>query len=370
MFGAALWRQFDQLFKSQPVFVFPILKSQMKFDPPVSVRVFLAVFGFVGVVLPLTTMWMLQPLSGDLTRIGRLPESRFGWNRPQPVFEQALATVTSPAQAKILVLGDSYSINGVWQHAAFGDAVRFATLRSSGALCQDFSDTLIKLGASPQLLVLQISERHLIDRMPPGCLKSGFRWWAPEAQARTSAALRDRFWIFGGAFGYRYVMDALRFMLNAEPQHREGAYGGVQVKEVPQGCQYFSHAECGLGLFLGWDFTKQPIKEGLRTATQDGLNAAMRAAPTVLLVVVPSKASIYLETRADAKRKDAELVALASGQSLVVLPLFERFHAAARQMQDFYLPNDTHLSPSGEAQLGRHIKSALVASRPELLAAE
>ena len=148
------------------------------FDRVISVRAFMAVFGIFGVLLPLATMWVLQPLSGDLTRIGRLPESRFGWNRPQPVLEQAVASVTSPAQANILVLGDSYSINGVWQHAAFGDAVRFGTLRSSGSLCQDFPDALRNLGAKPQLLVLQISERHLVDRMPPGCLKSGFRWWA------------------------------------------------------------------------------------------------------------------------------------------------------------------------------------------------
>ena len=341
------------------------------FDRAISVRAFMAVFGILGVLLPLATMWVLQPLSGDLTRIGRLPESGFGWNRPQPVLEQAVATVTSPAQANILVLGDSYSINGVWQHAAFGDAVRFGTLRSSGSLCQDFPDALRNLGAKPQLLVLQISERHLIDRMPPGCLKSGFRWWAaPHSHATASAPSRDRFWIFGGAFGYKYVFDALGFMMNPGAQHRDGAYGGVQVKDVPQGCRYFSHADCELGLFLGWDFTKRPFQGDLRAATQDGLTAAMRSAPTVLLVVVPNKASIYLETLADAKRKDAELAALTSGQSLVVLPLFERFHVAAHQTQDFYLSNDTHLSTSGEAQLGSHIRAAIMTLRPELLSAE
>ena len=340
------------------------------FDRPTSARAFMAVFCLLGVLLPLATMWLIQPLTGDLTRLGRLPESRFGWSRPQPVFEQTLATVSRAAQADILVLGDSYSINGVWQHAVFGEAVRFGTLRSAGSLCQDFSDALRVLSARPQLLVLQISERHLIDRMPPGCVQSGFRWWAPTGHAMRSASSRDRLWIFGGTFGYKYVIDALGFMLNPVAQHRDGAYGGVQVKEVPQGCRYFSHADCELGLFLGWDFTKQPIKPGLQAAIQDGLTAAMRSAPTVLLVVVPSKASVYLETLTEAKRKDAELAALTSGQSLVVLPLFERFHVAARQTRDFYLPNDTHLSPSGEAQLGVHIKAAITRGRPELLAAD
>lgn len=338
------------------------------FDRSTSVRAFMAVFCFLGVLLPLAIMWFIQPLSGDLTRMGRLPESVFGWNRPQPVFEQTVATVPNAAQADVLVLGDSFSINGVWQHAAFGKTVRFGTFRSAGPLCRDFPDALRALGATPQLLVLQISERHLRDRLPPGCLKSGFRWWAPAAHATHSTASRDERWIFGGAFGYRYVFDALGFLLNPKAQYRDAAYGGVQVKEVPQGCRHFSHAGCELGLFLGWDFTKQPMRAHLQAAIQDGLSAAMRSAPTVLLVVVPNKASIYLETLADAKRKDAELAALTSGQSLVVLPLFERFHVAARQVQDFYLPNDTHLSPSGEAQFGAHIKAAITTLRPELLA--
>src|SRR3569833_1657581 len=55
-----------------------------------------------------------EPLTGDLTRIGYYAEKDFGWNAPQPVFQNA-ANGKAITFLDILVIGDSYSKDNVWQ---------------------------------------------------------------------------------------------------------------------------------------------------------------------------------------------------------------------------------------------------------------
>jgi hypothetical protein len=306
-------------------------------------------------------MFCIQPASGDLTRIGRLPEAAFGWNAPQPRHRRQPSSVASVLDADALVLGDSFSMDGLWQEAAFGPNMQYGTLHWTGDLCSDFSQTLSATGAAPRILVLETVERHLKDHLPPGCKKSNvIRWRALEPLGGPlSTATREQYWVFGGSFGYRYMFGSLAFMVSPKEQHRDGDYDGVEVIRVRGGCQVFSNSACDLGLFLGWDFTKRAVDDGLYAAISEGIAAAMRSATVVVLVVVPNKSSIYLGSLDEAKQKDLILRRLASRTGLIVVPLFERFHGAAREVRDFYLPNDTHLSTVGYQYLGREVRSAV-----------
>ena len=57
--------------------------------------------------------FILQPLDGDLTRVGGLPEREYGWNRPQKRFPERLFSYYDPQQplqeVDVIVLGDSFS---------------------------------------------------------------------------------------------------------------------------------------------------------------------------------------------------------------------------------------------------------------------
>jgi hypothetical protein len=78
-----------------------------------------------------------------------------------------------------------------------------------------------------------------------------------------------------------------------------------------------------------------------------------------VLVGVPDKRSIYLGSLEEAKRKDLIIRRLAVGHDLTVVPLFEKFYVDARQVKDFYLPDDTHLSSVGQQYLGQEIRAAV-----------
>lgn len=76
--------------------------------------------GVVAVTLGLVAAawilaWWLEPLHGDLTRIGGYAEREFGWNEPMEEFHPPLATWGNSYDqpADVLVIGDSFA-NGRW----------------------------------------------------------------------------------------------------------------------------------------------------------------------------------------------------------------------------------------------------------------
>jgi hypothetical protein len=324
----------------------------------ISARSFVVIFALCALALPISAMFWLQPVNGDLTRIGRLPEVAFGRNASQPSQRRQLGNVDTLGASNVLVLGDSFSLEGLWQFAAFGERTRYNTLRLLSEVCEDLPDLLRAQGASPQILVLEMVERHLKDYTSPGCKQSRIKWVKDKAQSATMTEADRPRQVFGGEYGYRYVAGATLFLLSPGEQQRRGPYGGVQVKAVDDGCLLFSNTRCDLGLFLGWDSTKRVMDGNLSAAMSTNLTFAMRAAPRVVLIVVPNKSSVYLESLEEARRKDRIVRDLAS-DTLLAVPLFERFHKAARERRDFYLPNDTHLSPAGQVFMGHEVRAVL-----------
>ena len=83
-------------------------------------RSYLIFFGAtVALILALTVCLSLifepfEPLVGDLTRVGNYAEKDFGWHTPKPVIQIEANGVTM-TEPDILVLGDSFSRNNVWQ---------------------------------------------------------------------------------------------------------------------------------------------------------------------------------------------------------------------------------------------------------------
>lgn len=84
---------------------------------PVASRRF--VFGFLlvyaAILLALLPSLHVNVFYGDLTRIGKLPESRFGWLAQQPLIDAASLQSTALTQADVLVIGDSFSDQRLWQ---------------------------------------------------------------------------------------------------------------------------------------------------------------------------------------------------------------------------------------------------------------
>jgi hypothetical protein len=194
-------------------------------------REFLVIFSLIGLALPIAALHFVQPLSGDLTRIGLLPERAFGWNIAQPTLAGRPATVDKLGDAEILVAGDSFSISGVWQAYAFSSERKYMTLRL-GRICRDFPEFLAALGQLPKMLIIEVIERSARDELAVDCVKSSLQTLDGKQELRNDRqqdilggvfaskiggepelrADRQRS-IFGGLFGYKYILGSASYYL-------------------------------------------------------------------------------------------------------------------------------------------------------------
>jgi hypothetical protein len=327
-------------------------------------REFLIVFFVVGLVVPIAVLHFLQPLSGDLTRLGLLPEQAFGWNTPQPTIGGRSATVEKLEDAEILVIGDSFSISGVWQAYAFPPERKYITLRL-GRICRDYPGYIASLGKPPKTLIIEVVERNARDVLTVDCAESLLKTVDGKQELRSGGprVLAHRNGddpqpsdrqknIIDGTFGYKYVLGSALYYLFPGVQHRPGSDGGVWIKKVDDGCRLFSHAECEFSLFLGHDFTRPRLGENFKSSK---LAIVKTSAERVLVIVVPDKSSVYLESRDQALRKDEALRALGRELAIEIVPLHATFNDAKFRIKDLYSPNNTHLSTAGYRELATQL---------------
>ncbi len=307
----------------------------------------------------------LQPLSGDLTRLGLLPERAFGWNVAQPTIVGKVGSVERLGDAEILVIGDSFSISGVWQAYAFSPEQKYTTVRL-GRLCRDYPQYIASLGKPPKTVIIQVVERNARDVLAVDCAESLLKTvdgkqelhtGGPKLLARKnpddSQQSSDRQKsMFAGTFGYKYVLGSALYYLFPGVQHRPGSDGGVWIKQVENGCRLFSHIECELNLFLGHDFTRPRLGDDFKTGK---LATVKSSSERVLVIVIPDKSSVYLESREQALRKDEALRVFGRQLAIDVVPLHAAFYDAKFRIKDLYSPNNTHLSIAGYRELATQL---------------
>ncbi|HEX6796001.1 MAG TPA: hypothetical protein VF304_19350 [Casimicrobiaceae bacterium] len=123
----------------------------------------------------------LQPLDGDLTRIGGLSERDYGWNEPQlrfkalltPHFRNLDVLVHRGRAYDVLVIGDSFSGAGFGNAHAFGFQewmqnaldVSVATIPENEIDYETLACDLRRLTLPPRYLVFETAERYLAPRL-------------------------------------------------------------------------------------------------------------------------------------------------------------------------------------------------------------
>ena len=306
---------------------------------------------FLGLLLPLIGMIVIGPLNGDLTRIGFLPERQFVQMEAQPSLIRKTSNVSDSA-ATVLVVGDSFSGIGFWQEIALGQSERYVTY-NFGRICSDFDEVLQKKKLAPRTVVIQVVERYFDERFFSSCDHSKLENAAPNAV--TPEPILPNRSIFSGSYGAKYIAGSFLYFLNGGEQYRSGHSGGVYVKAVANGCSLFSNLDCDFGLFLGDDFIMTGLsREKLESPVIGYLKKA--GVTRVIVIPIPNKSSVYLESLADARIKDAYLGEFALHNRIEVVTLFESFNLDRLRGKDFYLPNDTHLSARGMQVLGGYVR--------------
>jgi len=106
----------------------------------------------------------IQPLEGELTRLGSYAERDFGWNQPQrKVRGDARLATEYQEYSDVLIIGDSFSTNGIWQ--PFFEqytGLSYTTLDIRKTSLQDLLESGPFRKHPPMVMILESVERELL----------------------------------------------------------------------------------------------------------------------------------------------------------------------------------------------------------------
>lgn len=321
---------------------------------PAALHAWLGLFGLgYAILFALLMLTVNTPVFyGDLSRIGRVSETEFGWRQPQPMVEARHLQGVPIEEADILVLGDSFSQTHRWQSVLVRAGYRVATLYWSAyneGMCQDFSAWLQNAGFRGRLVIAESVERLLGQRIaasmhcpqmakPPSSL--------PHPFAEHPAPVPGRFnnWDAKITVGLSSYLNTQRALATPGDTPVDRL---TLVRAVPDGCQLFSNRLCRKALFYGEDETRGELGAAHAQALQ-ALSARHTGTP-LLWMIIPNKTTVYLEPAHSAAFVQA-FNALGLGPDLFAFAREQR-----TRIRDFYFPNDSHLSMHGQLALGERM---------------
>jgi hypothetical protein len=306
----------------------------------------------------------LEPLSGDLTRLGGYAERDFGWRKTQSVFVPPLAATSDvPGPADVVVIGDSFSsrTSADRQTLAGGFWTDFlAHTTGLGVRVHDVARMPVERYVAtqaftaypPRAVILEVAERTLLDRLGRGAAQCDIAENAMPAQAFPGVTHR--------------VPSSIPRSALPRLQPQIGSTVDYMRKSVIRAV--FGMGDAGvvrLGLVRGDLFTNREAGSMLAYAEDrlalewpDSAWSRIRCGAAhlrqlveangrtvFLLVVAPDKSRAYAKV-VTAGRPDAMRARYGSmSQMLAVEAMLQ--HAVSQGVQDLYLPNDTHWGSAG-----------------------
>ncbi|MDI1270357.1 MAG: hypothetical protein PSV40_14825 [Polaromonas sp.] len=313
--------------------------------------VYVAWFSGTALVLLLAAIGLslfFKPLSGDLTRIGKWPERDFGPTLLQssPVIQANGPLLT---HQQILVLGDSFSHPNIWQSYLF-ESSKLETLsfefKDVGCIDNWLNWVVAQTASDVRTIIIEVAERSFVPvfRSDRRCASSTpLASAAPDKTRSTSlipGVTLDAFYLVQTAG------NALRIRWQA------GSINSGEAINVPlSNANLFSNIQANRLLYYAEDDSKKTwTQQDIAAAVENLKNIQNRLGKLrLVIVVVPDKSTVYrsymLRAAATAEYPDIfSSIAAAGVDSVDLRNLFQKNVA---NTIDLYLPNDTHLSPSG-----------------------
>jgi hypothetical protein len=312
----------------------------------------------------------LEPLTGDLTRIGWYAENDYGWRGTQLRFDPPAAEIGRLDGAyDVVAVGDSFTAESphnpgvAWPHFLARATGRKVAVFDVGVTPLD--DILASPAFSrhpPAVLIYEVVERHLVQHGTPsseGCAPATPR---PEAELELGPAgpapvpferSTRRFWDdWPVSYALEFAFQNARRRLAG---HETTSAVGMAMM---RGGLFSSRFDRGL-LVYGEDFNKMGWSEAdwrragcHLLALQDRVQANGRT--VFVALVVPDKLTVYapfLPYRKFDGISRLGLVAETPGLNLVRLDT----KLDPTGQVDLYLPNDTHWSAYGHALAARTV---------------
>ena len=317
-----------------------------------SIIVSLIVLGYGAIGFYFLPMASFQ---GDLTRIGMLPESQFGWRKPQPAIDPKLMQQSSMQEADVLVIGDSFSDSRVWQTALTqrGLKVRTEPWDSMRGVCADIMPWLRARGFAGKYVVLEFIERNLSDELNRSVTCQHLQY---HPNAMTDIPRSPPAVLFDPDYSNRNgrLSVGIQTALNLRKIENMGntldtgltmSLNDAKVARVKNGCELFSHRHCGEALFLGKDQAGEMGEEVLKNI--EVLNSRLNGTIPIW-AFVPNKSTAYLYP-------DKQFWNEAERRFGAPNLLRMTRQAIGEKTVDLYPANNTHFSTTGYLLVGEEI---------------
>jgi hypothetical protein len=324
-----------------------------------SITLIVAVLGYAAIgfyFLPLATF------QGELTRMSLLPESLFGWKKPQPQIDIQWMQQANMQEADVLVIGDSFSDSRIWQTALTQNQLKVRTLswNSMQGICGDFSDWVKVQGFNGKYVIAEIVERNLIDTLQRSadCTQTQYHPHsnvdAPRYPPAVSFDTTHGNYTGKLSTGIKTQLNVIEY----ERLSRSSDFklwelpNNVKVARIAKGCDYFSHSRCDDSLFLAEDKSEE-----VATSAFELISAHKSRLQNFksIWVVVPNKSTTYLYPN-----KTFWDVAAQRWQMPNLLQMNQE--ALQAKTVDLYPANNTHYSTTGYLLMGQEIFKVISAT--------
>lgn len=302
----------------------------------------------------------MAAFQGDLTRMGQLPESSFGWTKPQPPVDPGLIQQSSLPDADVLVIGDSFSDNSEWHSLVWqtvliqhGLKVRTVSWDNIRGPCEDFLPWLRSQGFVGKYVIFESAERSLVKRLSNSvdCRRMQYhpsvRTDAPRKPPIVSFDPNRRDYSGRLSIGIRTKLNMWKYEQFSRTNNFTSLMlpNEVKLARIKNGCSLFSHALCNDALFMAEDG-----KEDIPASALDNiekLNARMPGITTIW-VFVPNKSTAYLYPH-----KQFWIEAERRFHAPNLLGMTQQ--AIDNKTVDLYPANNTHFLTTGYLMMGEAI---------------
>ncbi len=312
------------------------------------------VFFFLGL--------FLQPLTGDLTRIGNYSENDFGWNARQP--QIAVKGSYHEKTPDVIVLGDSFSAGNIWQSVVMekrGGHILTFPWKNPNTL-ESWVASLKRSYPTVRYLVIETVEREFIPRFNTSQDVTGNQRATPVIIAPCkTATIRDTN-LFHPMHDPVYAIQAtINSLKKIDKTSRSGSTMITPLKRKG----LFSNRKSDLLIYFTDDDRKKSwkydeIKRAVASIRRLG-DLCERSGIALIMVVVPDKSTAYRQFFKSPQFScpPPDVWDELDRQGVAQVNLRKVLVSAVGATQDLYYPNDTHLGARGFMVMGEAISNRL-----------
>ena len=310
----------------------------------------------------------LEPLEGDLTRIGSYKESDYGWNKPLPVSTNETVNYASfPNQNttyySVVVVGDSFSHfrgrqNFGWQQLlADYSGLDIVTYDRKKVGIEDFIESKHYNKQPPALLIFQFVERklpYMASKAPTNCPAAQSMVVAPSSLIVTGIKDID-FGLYKRPKGLANLDESMSFLFKRISFKKK-----VRINSLTRDDLFSSKLSSQL-LWFYKDLEKFQLNdvdlEKVGCYLSYLQNRVQSNGKTQFLVMIaPDKTTIYRKYFEKDSFETRDMIGSVAKSGLNLLRLDHTLSRAAESgVQDIYLPNNTHWGFAGNDLVAKSV---------------